>query len=102
VNVLPKASTSNTVYSSYGSSTATWGDASFARLRNVNLSYSLPAAVISRLKLSECRIYLQGQNLVTWTNNKYVSDPETISTINQASIVMPPLRVITAGINVSL
>ncbi len=33
--------------------------------------------------------------------NKYVSDPETIATTNQSPVVMPPLRVITAGINCS-
>lgn len=102
VNVLPKASTTSSVYSSFSSSNAIWGDASFARLRNISVSYSLPATVLSKLKLAQCRFYIQGQNLVTWTKNKYVSDPETISTINQSSVVTPPLRVITAGINVSL
>lgn len=99
---LPKATTNSGIYGSYGSSDAIWGDASFARLRNLTLSYSLPASVTSRLRLSQCRVYIQGQNLYTWTKNKYVSDPETITTINQSPVVMPPLRVITAGINVSL
>lgn len=102
VNVLPKASTSFGVYSNYGSSDATWGNTSFTRLRNLSLSYSLPASVLSKLKLAQCKIYLQGQNLYTWKKSKYISDPETILNINQASVVMPPLRVITAGINVSL
>lgn len=101
-NVLPKASITTAVYSNFGTSDAIWGDASFARLRNMNISYGLPEKVLSKLKLSQCRIYMQGQNLATWTNNKYVSDPETISTINQSSVVMPPLRVFTFGINVSL
>lgn len=102
VNVLPKASTTSTVYSNYAGSSATWGDASFARLRNLSVSYSLPKTVTDKFKIGQCRIYIQGQNLATWTKNKYVSDPETISTINQSSVVMPPLRVITAGLNVSL
>lgn len=102
VNVLPRASTSFGVYSNYGSSDATWGNTSFTRLRNLSLSYSLPTRVLSKLKLSQCRIYLQGQNLYTWKKSKYISDPETILNINQAPVVMPPLRVITAGINVSL
>ena len=102
VNVLPRASTTSSVYSSFGSSNAIWGDAAFARLRNLSVSYSLPATILSKLKLTQFRFYIQGQNLVTWTKNKYVSDPETISTINQSSVVLPPLRVITAGINVSL
>ncbi|MGV3528098.1 MAG: SusC/RagA family TonB-linked outer membrane protein [Flavisolibacter sp.] len=98
-STLPAATTISSFY--YGSSDALWGDASYARLRNAVLSYRFPQAVISKMKLSNLRLYLQGQNLVTWTKNKYVSDPETIATINQSPVVMPPLRVITAGINCS-
>lgn len=101
VTTLPRATTTSSIYSSYGSSDAVWGDASFARLRNVSLSYSFPEGVASRLRMSNLRLYVQGQNLYTWTKNKYVSDPETVATINQSPVVMPPLRVITAGINVS-
>ena len=101
VTVAPRATTTSSVYSSYSSSDAIWGDASFVRLRNATLSYTLPATVASKIKMSNIRIYMQGQNLFTWTKNKYVSDPETIATINQSPVVMPPLRVITAGINCS-
>lgn len=101
VAALPKASTTTAVASYLSSSSAPWGDASYIRFRNASLSYSLPAGVVSKLKMNTCRIYIQGQNLYTWTRNKYVSDPETIATINQSSVVMPPLRVLTAGINCS-
>jgi TonB-linked SusC/RagA family outer membrane protein len=99
VTSLPKATTTTSIYGSYGSSDAVWGDASFARLRNVVLSYSFPQAIAKRMKMDNLRVYVQGQNLFTWTKNKYVSDPETIATVNQSSVVMPPLRVFTAGIN---
>lgn len=98
---LPKATTTSSVYSGYGSSTATWGDASFVRFRNAVIAYSFPEKIASKLKMNNLRVYVQGQNLFTWTKNKYVSDPETIATINQSPVVMPPLRVITAGINCS-
>jgi len=99
VSTVPKATTGFDF--NYGSSSAVWGDASFARLRNAVLSYTVPTAVAAKIKMSHLRVYLQGQNLITWTKNKYVSDPETVATINQSSVVMPPLRVITAGINCS-
>ena len=99
VKTLPKATTTSSIYSSYSGSDAIWGDASYMRLRNMVLSYNFPQAVASKLKMDNLRFYLQGQNLVTWTKNKYVSDPETIATINQSPVVMPPLRVFTAGIN---
>jgi TonB-linked SusC/RagA family outer membrane protein len=98
---LPKATTTSSIYSAYGSSTATWGDASFVRFRNAVIAWSFPGKIASKLKMNNLRVYVQGQNLFTWTKNKYVSDPETIATINQSPVVMPPLRVITAGINCS-
>lgn len=94
-NVLPKYTTTSSVYSNYGQSDAVWGDASFVRLRTVNISYQFPQSLISRLKLENVRMYLQGQNLWWASKNKYVYDPET-------GTAMPPLRVITAGINVTL
>ena len=99
VTTLPKATTTSSIYSSYSGSNAIWGDASFLRFRNAVLSYTFPSAIAGRIKMSNLKIYLQGQNLATWTKNKYVSDPETVATINQSPVVMPPLRVFTAGIN---
>lgn len=48
---------------------------SFFRLQNVQLTYSFPAAMMSRLGLGSARIYVQSTNLVTVT--KYTGlDPE--------------------------
>lgn len=50
-------------------------DGSFLRLRNVNLSYSLPQSLLDRLKLSNVRISVGGDNL--WTLTKFSGiDPE--------------------------
>lgn len=46
----------------------------FIRLRNVTLSYTIPTSVIKTLKMSRVRVYVQGQNLATWTS--YKGDPE--------------------------
>ncbi|MEM9856057.1 MAG: TonB-dependent receptor [Bacteroidota bacterium] len=51
-------------------------DGSFIRLRNVTLAYNLPQSLVSKARLSNVRVYAQGQNLLTWT--KYPGlDPET-------------------------
>lgn len=92
---LPRAASKQETYAyNYSGSNAAWGDASFLRLRTVNLSYTIPGAVTSRWKIDGMRIYLQGQNLWWTSKNKYVYDPET-------GTAMPPLRMITAGLNVT-
>jgi TonB-linked SusC/RagA family outer membrane protein len=53
-------------------------DGSFLRLRNVQLGYTLPAALSRRLRVRSLRVYVAGQNLLTYT--KYPGwDPEVAS-----------------------
>ena len=50
----------------------------FLRLRNVTLSYRLPAAWISTLKIEGCSLRLQGSNLFVWKSSKWNGlDPES-------------------------
>lgn len=83
-----------TAYSNYAFSDATVVDASFIRLKNVNLSYTLPASWLSKLKAQNLRVYAQAQNLFTITNYKGF-DPES------QGVVTPPLRTIVAGLQLS-
>ena len=70
-------------------------DASFIRLKNAALSYSLPVKWSSQIKAEMIRFYLQGQNLLTLTNYKG-GDPETKSTFT-----LPPLKILTAGVQMT-
>ncbi|MES2775172.1 MAG: SusC/RagA family TonB-linked outer membrane protein [Bacteroidota bacterium] len=113
VTSIPGASaTAGTViansWSNYTSSDAVWGDASYLKFRSVSLSYNLPTNWIRKVKMSSCRLFAQGQNLFTWSKNKYIFDTETTvqggpsglgtGTIGQ---VLPPLRTIVFGLNCS-
>jgi hypothetical protein len=82
-------------YSRWAVSDANFVDASFIRLKNVSLSYSLPDALMKKWHLQKIRFYVQGQNLFTITGYKGY-DPET------KGVSLPPLRVLTAGIQLTL
>lgn len=57
-------------------------DASFLRLKTVQLGYNFPAKLLKKARLSSLRLYVTGQNLWTWTG--YTGyDPE-VSTRNSA------------------
>ena len=48
---------------------------SYLRMRNIQLSYTLPRALLSRMGMGSAQVYVQGQNLLTLT--KYTGmDPE--------------------------
>ena len=73
-------------YSQFAASDAAVTDASFIRLKNVAISYNVP-----QLKGIQCRLYLQAQNLLTFTSYKD-GDPE-FSSFNY----LPPLRIVSFG-----
>ena len=53
-------------------------DNSFLRLRNVTLGYTLPKSMLNRAGISHVRVYLTGDNLLTFSPTvKYHVDPET-------------------------
>jgi len=73
-----------------------YSDASFIRLKNISFSYQLPEHLKNKLHLQNCRLYIQGQNVLTITRYKGM-DPE-----NQTISGIPPLKVWVAGIQLSL
>ncbi|WP_162277598.1 SusC/RagA family TonB-linked outer membrane protein [Chitinophaga rupis] len=77
-------------------SNAAYSDASYIRLKNASVSWSLPQHLVSKLHLQTSSVYVLGQNLLTLTNYKGL-DPETLS-----SRTLPPMRVITLGIKLGL
>ena len=59
-------------------------DASYLKLREVSLSWELPASVLGRMpgRVHNARLTLSGRNLVTWTNYSGL-DPEVSNFGNQ-------------------
>jgi TonB-linked SusC/RagA family outer membrane protein len=87
-------------------------NADYLRLRNVQLSYRLPAAWISRVKLSAAKLYVTANNLFTITEYRgynpdstpvdvAISNTNNVLTNGQANTSYPVARSYTIGINVS-
>jgi TonB-dependent starch-binding outer membrane protein SusC len=72
-------------------------DASFIRLKSMQLSWNLPDRLLRLVKVNNARIFIQGQNIATWTNYKGL-DPETYRIGTYPSL--PPLKTITIGAHV--
>ena len=60
-------------------------DASFLRLRNVTLGYTLPRKVLRKMHFDTMRFYISGENL--WTLTKYSGPDPEVSTRN--SVLTP-------------
>jgi len=79
-------------------------DASYLRLKNLSLGYTIPSSVMKSIGLSSARIYVSGQNLLTFTNYSGF-DPE-VSTFGETNtapgtdfLTFPQARTMLFGIN---
>lgn len=52
----------------------------FIRLRQLQLGYTLPKTWTKKVYIDKCRLYVSGENLLTWTNYSGI-DPEFSSDI---------------------
>ncbi|TKG94222.1 TonB-dependent receptor [Puteibacter caeruleilacunae] len=73
---FPRASFSNS--SNYHASDFWLEDASFLKLRNIQLGYTLPKRWIDNLGLSKLRVFISGENLLTITPFDHGFDPEDV------------------------
>ncbi|RDC61699.1 SusC/RagA family TonB-linked outer membrane protein [Adhaeribacter pallidiroseus] len=90
LELISNSGTPNTLTSSF------WVlDASYVRVKNVQLGYSLPNALISKAGIAGIRFYLSGENFYTWKKYRKGWDPE----INSSGGFYPILGTYTFGIN---
>jgi hypothetical protein len=97
---LPRAS-----FSSEGNNTVDsrlWiVDASYIRLRNIELGYSFNLKVLKKLNLGSMRIYFNAYNLLTFTNNFPGGDPEQLRD-ELDNMRYPNTKVMNVGLNIGL
>lgn len=51
-------------------------DASYLRLKTVNLAYTLPERITNRINITKLKVFIRGNNLFTWAPNYPLADPE--------------------------
>jgi TonB-linked SusC/RagA family outer membrane protein len=76
-------------------------DGSYLRLNNVRLSYDFPKSVFTSLGISSARVYLTGDNLLTFTRFSGV-DPTIGGANGFVSLGYPIPRRFALGLNISL
>ncbi|GAB3506830.1 TonB-dependent receptor [Spirosoma knui] len=77
-------------------------NASYVRLRNVEIGYSLPKAFANRLKIRGARVYVSGQTLFTITKYTGLDPDVTGANIQERGVDnghWPSPRVISLGLN---
>lgn len=72
---------------------------SYARLKNVNVSYQLPERIVRKVKMSSASVFVRGNNLFTFCPDYPLGDPEASDGGNEITNGFYPMtRTITAGV----
>ena len=78
-------------------------NASYIRLKNLQLGYTLPSALTTKANLSKVRIFVSGENLWTGTKTSEMFDPETISGGAEGNGNAYPLsKIFSFGLSITL
>lgn len=90
------SSNPNNVGSSY------WlADASYVRIKNVEVGYKFQQGILKYVGISSCRIYVNANNLFTWKKVYAGIDPENTATGDTNTEPYPLVRTINAGLNLN-
>jgi TonB-linked SusC/RagA family outer membrane protein len=90
---MPYSSVTNPLHNLFQNSTAAVSDASFIRLKNIQLTYTIP---LKESVFKNVRVYFQGQNLLTFTQYFGVDPEFTVVGF------LPPLKTYSFGVQLSL
>lgn len=82
---------------------STWWlqDSSYLRLKNLQLGYTLPENLVSKLKVQNLRVYFSGDNLWTHTNMFQGIDPERTAA-NARAVIYPQTKMYSFGVKITL
>jgi hypothetical protein len=99
-SIYPMFYWGNTTGSNSKNQTRYLYDATYARLRDLTLSYTFDKSVLDKLDISSLKVFLKGSNLLTWVRDKNLKlDPEA-SVSGLVDGLTPKIKTITFGVNV--
>ena len=90
--------TYNTGFNQTTFSTYWMEDASYLRLKNVQLGYTFPEKWMKKARIEKMRLYLSGDNLLTFSKYFYAYDPET--PVSKGGYY-PQIKTVVMGLNIT-
>lgn len=73
----------------------------YLRLKSLQLGYTLPEKLTQKVKINKLRVYVSGENLVTFTKLITIFDPEATGGQYGSGTLYPLQKMLSAGLNVT-
>ncbi len=88
-----------TTHSFNSSSTRFLVDADYLRLKNITLGYNLPKKWLEKVQISQCRVFVQGENLLTFFGEDGMDPEQTVG--GSTYYRYPAMKTFSFGLNLS-
>ncbi len=95
---LPRLTSRNQYAENFLNSDFWLKDASYLRLKNIQISYSVDERVLNKVRIKELRIFVNAQNLLTFSKYKQFDPERNILQSNLSEY--PSVKMFTMGLNV--
>ena len=78
-------------------------NAAYLRLKNVNIGYTIPSRISDRVAISKARVFISGENLLTFTKLTKLFDPEALTSLPLYTVgrVHPLRKAYAFGIDIT-
>ncbi|MFY0254088.1 SusC/RagA family TonB-linked outer membrane protein [Chitinophaga sp. 30R24] len=97
----------------YNAQTKYMQNVAYIRLKNIQIGYNLPHALVSRAKMTAARVYLSGENLWSWSPLYRITRDLDVESIRRSDVITdsgnsgngnnyPMLKSFTLGLNITL
>ncbi|MBB1138373.1 TonB-dependent receptor [Myroides sp. WP-1] len=71
----------------------------YLRLKAITIGYSLPVAHLQKIKLKQARVYIQGENLLTFQSHKGIDPEQAINGVTNYRV--PLSATVSIGLNIN-
>lgn len=97
---LPKPYNSGEVRKNQQTQTRYLQNAAYMRLKNLQIGYTIPHAIMERIGLQRIRVFMSGENLFTLTSLQKNFDPELTGGSWGAGKIYPLMKTMAFGVNI--
>jgi TonB-linked SusC/RagA family outer membrane protein len=98
---LPKPYTSNERVKNVQTQTKYLENASYFRLKNIQIGYTLPQKIADRTPIHNLRVFFNGENLLTFSPLPKAFEPESIIASNANFRIYPLAKMYSLGLNIT-
>jgi hypothetical protein len=73
----------------------------YIRLKNIQLGYTIPKILTDKIKIKLIKVYVSGENLVTFDKMPAFLDPEAAFAASSLGVIYPMSRSMSVGLNIT-